>query len=299
VLTASTSEAYAHLFRLLAEPGEALLAPRPSYPLFEPLARLEGVALEHYRLVWEGAWHLDVASLEQAAVTRPRAAIVVQPNNPTGTCLANDEIAALEEWCSRHGAALIADEVFSDFRRPPGTRPLPSLLGEARRVPTFVLGGLSKSCGLPQLKLAWIVAAGPDAARRRALRGLEWIADLFLSVASPVQLALPALLAGRAAFQLRVRERLAANLAHVAGLLQRRPEIAALPAQGGWAQVLRLPRTRSDEEWALELLRREVLVHPGHFYDFEEEGCLVVSLLPETEAFAEGVRRLAALVGER
>ena len=297
VLTASTSESYSHLFRLLADPGGVFLVPAPSYPLFEPLAALEGVALRTYRIAYDGAWHLDLDSLEQAFAADVRGVIVVQPNHPTGSCLARPERDRLETLCERHRVPIVADEVFGDFPRPGATSPLPSLV-DAVRVPTFVLSGLSKVCGMPQLKLGWIVATGPLAACEEALRGLEWIADLFLSVSTPVQAALPRLLAARAVFQRRVRERLAANLAALDALVARRPELQVLPAAGGWAAVLRVPRLRGEEEWALGLLARDVVVHPGHFYDFADEGYLVLSLIPEPERFATGLARIGEFAAE-
>lgn len=291
VLTASTSESYAHLFRLLADPGGVFLVPSPSYPLFEPLAALEGVRLRPYRLAYDGDWHLDRHSLETAFAGDVRGVIVVQPNHPTGSCLDAEERALLETLCERHGAAIVADEVFGDFPRPGRDAPLPSFAGGSR-VPTFVLSGLSKVCGMPQMKLGWIAAGGPAAAREEALRGLEWIADLFLSVSTPVQVALPTLLAAREAFQRRLRARLAANLARLDALIARRPELQVLPAEGGWAAVLRVPRQRSEEEWALGLIARGVVVHPGHFYDIAGEGYLVLSLLPEPAVFDAAVGRI-------
>jgi alanine-synthesizing transaminase len=291
VLTASTSESYAHLFRLLADPGGVFLVPSPSYPLFEPLAALEGVNLRPYRLAYDGAWHLDRHSLEEAFAADVRGVIVVQPNHPTGSCLDADERALLETLCERHGAAIVADEVFGDFPRPGRDAPLPGFSG-GFRVPTFVLSGLSKVCGMPQMKLGWIVAGGPGAAREEALHGLEWIADLFLSVSTPVQVALPTLLAARGAFQRRMHERLATNLARLDALIARRPELQVLPAEGGWAAVLRVPRQRSEEEWALGLIARGVVVHPGHFYDIAGEGYLVLSLIPEPDRFAAGLARI-------
>ena len=297
VLTASTSESYTHLFRLLADPGGVFLVPSPSYPLFEPLAALEGVNLRPYRLAYDGAWHLDRHSLEAAFAADVRGVIVVQPNHPTGSCLEVDERALLETLCERHGAAIIAEEVFGDFPRPGRVAPLPSLVGKGR-VPTFVLSGLSKVCGMPQMKLGWIVAGGPGAARDEALHGLEWIADLFLSVSTSVQVALPVLLAARGAFQRRMHGRLAANLARLDELVARRPELQVLPAQGGWAAVLRVPRQRSEEEWALGLLARGVVVHPGHFYDIAGEGYLVLSLIPEPDLFAAGLARIEEFAAE-
>ncbi len=295
VLTASTSESYAHLFRMLADPGGTFLVPAPSYPLFGPLAALEGVALRPYRLAYDGEWHLDRHSLEQAFGPDVRGVVVVEPNHPTGSCLDGEERALLAALCERHGAAIVADEVFGDFAR--GAEPLPGFVGEAR-VPTFVLSGLSKVCGMPQMKLGWIVADGPAAAREAALKGLEWIADLFLSVSTPVQVALPRLLAARGGFQQRVRERLVRNLATLDRLVAARPELGVLPARGGWAAVLRVPRTRTEEEWALGLLSRDVVVHPGHFYDFAGEGYLVLSLIPEPDVFHAGCVRLAEFAGQ-
>jgi len=332
VLTASTSEAYAHLFRLLADPGDTVLVPAPSYPLFELLAALEAVRLESYRLAYDGRWHLDLGSLDEAlrlaaahepgvvpataAVRGPaaalgraaergpaapasvRALIVVQPNHPTGSCLTADEIAAVETRCERSRIALISDEVFGDFAWPPATGPLPSLLG-SRRVPTFVLGGLSKSCGMPQLKLGWIVVAGPPAERDRALEGLEWIADLFLSVSTPVQLALPRLLEARHGYQARVRERIGINRGALDDLARRCSDIDVLRGEGGWTALLRLPARQSSDDWSLALLDRGVVVHPGHFYDLEGEAYLVVSLLPEPGAVVSALERLEALLLQR
>jgi hypothetical protein len=300
LLTSGTSESYAHLFRLLADPGDAVLVPAPSYPLFEPIAALEGVRARPYRLAWEGRWSLDLDSLRAAAAAageRARALITVEPNHPTGSCLSGEERAAVERLCADRGLALISDEVFADFPRPPRERPLPGLSGE-RAVPTFALGGLSKSRGLPQLKLGWIAATGPEPARRDLLERLEWIADLFLSVATPVQLALARLLEGAPAYRAGVRTRLASNLDALGRLVARAPEAEALDAEGGWSAILRLPATRSGEEWALTLLAEGVVVHPGHFYDIEGEAYLVVSLIPEPHVFRAGLERLEGRLAE-
>ncbi len=299
LLTSGTSESYAHLFRLLADPGDVVLVPAPGYPLFEPLAALEGVTLRPYRLAWDGGWHLDPGSLEAAMEGRPRALIVVQPNHPTGSCLRPEERERVESLCARHGVAIVSDEVFADFPwpRPGAPAALPSLL-DRPRVPTFVLSGLSKVCGMPQLKLGWIVLGGPASARSEAMRGLEWIGDLFLSVNGPAQAALPELLAGRAPWQAAVRARIADNLERVRALCARRPEVELLAGDGGWVAVLRVPRRGGDEAWALELLRRGVVVHPGDFYDLEGGTHLVVSLLVPGEAFADGLARIEALAAE-
>jgi alanine-synthesizing transaminase len=240
-----------------------------------------------------------VDSLARAIGPRTRAVLVVQPNHPTGSCLAPAEIAALETLCERHGLAIVADEVFGDFAwdgaesgaagAPPSSAPraLPSL-AQDRRVPTFVLGGLSKTCGMPQMKCSWIAACGPGPARAEALRGLEWIADLFLTVGGPVQAALPELLEARHAFQARVRARVAENLA----LLRAAPGVALLPAEGGWVALLALPGGADDEEVALELMRRDVAAHPGYFYDLESPAALVVSVIVPPDVTAAALARI-------
>ena len=296
VLTASTSEAYAHLMRLCCDPGQRILAPAPGYPLFEPLAELEGVALGSYRLVDDGTWSLDRDDFARDTVQGTRAVIVVQPNHPTGTWLGADDVEVVMRAARTGGMLVVADEVFGDFRWEPPLGPAArrddaTLLAHAT-APTAVLSGLSKVCGLPQLKLSWIALAGPDDDRRRLRQGLEWIADLFLSVATPVQLALPALLATRHAFQSRVRERIAANLATARDLAARTPRVDLRPAQGGWMAVLRVETEESDEDLALLLLDRGVIVHPAHFYDFADDGYLAVSLIVEPERFADGMRRI-------
>jgi aspartate/methionine/tyrosine aminotransferase len=295
VLTTGTSESYAHLFRLLADPDDTVLVPSPSYPLFEPIATLEGVRTVSYRLAYDGAWHLDLDSVAAAlrgAATPVRAIVVVQPNHPTGSCLSSREIEALEDLAIRTGAALIADEVFIDFPWPRKTTT--SLLGP-RRVPTFVLGGLSKACGLPQLKLGWILVTGPSDETEDMLQGLEWICDLFLSVGTPVQLALPRLLLERHRFQARAKERIAANLETLRALARSRPELGTLDADGGWSAIVRLPGRRTGEEWSLALLDRDVVVHPDHFYDLEVTS-VVASLIVEPAVLREAAGRMGDLV---
>jgi len=304
-LTASTSEAYAHLFRLLCDPQDEVLVPRPSYPLLAPLARLEGARLREYRLAYDGRWTLDLDSLEAAIGPRTRAVVLIEPNNPTGSCLSHAERAAVESICSERGITIISDEVFGDFPWPPRVEVLPSW-NDARRVPTFVLNGISKLCGLPQMKLGWIAACGPEGSLKEALNGLEWIADLFLSVGTPVQIALPRLLERRAGFQSAVRERIDANLAIVrrsaaargAGSFAAGGEapFSVLESEGGWSAVLRFePRggaagTESVAEWALK--GQDVLVHPGHFYDLPGEDDVVVSLLTPPALMAEAIVRI-------
>jgi aspartate/methionine/tyrosine aminotransferase len=290
-LTASTSEAYASLFRLLGDPSDAILAPAPSYPLCEPIAHAEGLTVRTYPLSFDGRWRVDRGAMESLA-PGARAIVLVEPNHPTGSCLDADDRAFVEELAARHDMALVVDAVFADFARDP-ERPLPTWLG-AHAVPTFVLGGLSKRCGLPHLKLGWIVVTGPDAPCRQALEKLEWLGDLFLGVAAPVQYALPELLTLRHGFAARVAERIGTNVAALERLAGEHRECTLLPADGGWSAVLRVPATRTDEEWALALLERGVVVHPGHFYDFEAGEHLVVSLIVEPATFAAGLAAIAA-----
>jgi aspartate/methionine/tyrosine aminotransferase len=287
VLTASTSEAYAFLFQLLCDPGDEILSPRPSYPLFEFLAGLSHVAIRQYPLRYDGTWHIDFPVLEAAITSRTRAIVIVNPNNPTGSFLKRDELARLEEY----GLPLISDEVFADYGFAPGH--LTSLIGD-RRVLTFSLSGLSKVAGLPQLKLGWIVASGP--AKEEALEALELIADTYLSVATPVQLALPSLLEASSSIRAVIAERTAANLAHLREVLAGSAG-SVLNVEGGWYAVVRVPNTRTEEEWVLTLLReQDVVVQPGFFFDFESEAFLVVSLLTPTVTFREGLQRLRAFL---
>jgi aspartate/methionine/tyrosine aminotransferase len=293
LLTASTSEAYAYLFKLLADPGDEILVPRPSYPLFDYLARLECVRIAPYPLFYDHGWHLDAHALRRAATERTRAIVVVNPNNPTGSYLKAREAAELTALARERGLAIISDEVFSDYWFDHDSQRV-STLAAAHEALTFSLGGLSKAAGLPQMKLAWIVVSGPERAARDALGRLELIADTYLSVGGPVQAALPRLLGMRDAIAQQIRARVASNLALVREAM--RPTGARLlDVEGGWYATLHMPRIRSEEEWALGLLESDnVLVQPGYFYDFESEPFLVVSLLTEPAVFREGVQRIAA-----
>ena len=284
-LTASTSEAYALLFKLLADPGDTILAPTPGYPLFGHLAALEGLRLEHYPLVWDGEWHLDAGAVAAAVTPRTRAILVVSPGNPTGAYLKRGELARLGEL----GLPLIVDEVFAEYptARAPGDRVELAAAAEIP-VPVFSLGGLSKSVGLPQLKLAWILASR---AARPALPRLEIIADAYLSVGTPVMHAAAHLLSAGAAVREAIRARVAAGRAALEG-----SPLELLPAEGGWSAILRLPRVRDDEEWALALLDEHgVLVHPGYFYDLDGGPYVVVSLLAPAEDLLRGAGAILAL----
>ncbi len=300
VLTASSSEAYGWLFKLLAEPGDAVLVPAPSYPLLDALAALEGVELVRYRLPEEDRWSVHASLVEEAAERaaalgrRVAAAVLVNPNNPTGTSISRSELAALSSVAARRGFALVSDEVFLDYRledRPGDVRVAAAGEGEAL---VFSLGGLSKSAALPQLKLGWILANGPAPLLGEALERLTWIADSYLSVGTPVQVALPGILAWGEAAAGALRARLRANHAALVTAFAGRPEATVAPLSGGWSAVLRLPAVEPEEELVLRLLAEEdLLVHPGYFFDFPHEAFLVASLLPEETTFREGAERLA------
>jgi len=290
VLTASTSEAYTWLFKLLCNPGESVLVPRPSYPLFEHLTRLEGVCSIPFDLEYHGRWEIDPAALD-AAPASTRAVVIVSPNNPTGSYVSRRDIHQVSALCRDRGWALIVDEVFADYPLEVDA-PLTDIAVRSD-VLAFTLGGLSKSAGLPQLKLGWIVAGGPPAARDVALAGLELIADSFLSVATPVQLAAADLLAHGASVRSAIQERIGANLATLREGARSFLACEVLKTEGGWSAVIRVPTTRSEEQLVLDLLEREgILVHPGYFFDFQREAFVVVSLLPEPHVFRDASTRL-------
>ena len=290
VLTSGTSEGYSFLFRLLCNAGDEVLIPSPGYPLFDFLADLCDVKLVRFPLVYDHGWQIDFAALAAAANERTRAVIVVHPNNPTGHYVSTKEQTKLAEFCRERGVALIADEVFLDFSL--GDR-RGSLLSCGPL--TFVLSGLSKMCGLPQMKLAWIAVSGAEAAKREALARLELIADAYLSVGTPVQLAAAALLETRTAFQAQAMERIRANLRELDRQLALQSACSRLVCEGGWTAILRLPALQSDEELTIALLKeRGVQVHPGHFYDFTQPGHIALSLIVPEPEFAEGARRVLA-----
>jgi hypothetical protein len=271
VLTTSTSEAYSWLFKLLCDPGDEVLVPQPSYPLFEYLAALESVAVRPYHLRYHEGWFVDIADIR--VTERTRAIVVVNPNNPTGSYLKRAELDALVELARQHDLAIISDEVFSDYALD--TDGVRTLMGVEGAV-TFCLNGLSKLIGLPQMKLGWIVTNDPGSRER-----LELIADTYLSVGTPVQTGLPKLLAMKRSVQDQILSRVRENLALVKG---------ARIVEGGWYAVLQVPRIKSEEQWVLDLLEhRNVLVQPGYFYDFESEAFLVLSLLTEPGVFREGL----------
>jgi alanine-synthesizing transaminase len=290
VLTTSTSEGYGYLFRLLCDAGDEVLVAQPSYPLFDFLADLEDVRLTAYPLFYDYGWWIDFAELERRIGPRTKAIVVVHPNNPTGHATGAAERARLQEICARHGLALIVDEVFLDY--PLGEERLESFAGGLHPVLTFVLSGMSKIAGLPQMKVGWIVGLGPEGVRQQAMGRLEVVADTFLSMSAPVQLALPEWLAGRAGIQGQILERVRGNLRAAADA-----GLEVLTVEAGWSAVLRLPQRSGGSEAAEELLRdADVVVHPGSFYGIAEVGRVVVSLLGTAAEFSLGVGRIALWV---
>jgi len=296
LLTASTSEAYSFLFKLLCDPGDSVLVPRPSYPLFDYLAALEGVEVIPYPLHYDGVWHIDLGALGGSIRPGARALLLVNPNNPTGSFVKRDELGRLLELCGTHRLALIVDEVFSDYALADDADRVDSFAEGVEGALSFVLSGLSKIVGLPQMKLAWIVVGGPAPARQ-AYQGLEQIADNFLSVGTPVQHAASALLELAPRLQSAIRDRLLGNLRYLSSRISASPACQLLHLEGGWYAVLRLPGVRGSEDWALELLAADdVHVHPGYLFDFASEAYLVLSLLTRSETFRSGVDRLLARV---
>lgn len=322
VLTASTSEGYSFVFRLLCNAGDELLVPKPSYPLFEFLADLQDVKLAPYPLIYDHGWQMDFPSLEKAVTARTRGVVVVHPNNPTGSYVKAGEVEVLNAFCRERGLALIVDEVFLDYRLEPlhdggetntrslhapvdrhspirrlgrddrGERYAASFAGNCD-VLTFTLSGLSKISALPQMKVAWVVTSGPSADIEGAIGRLEVIADTYLSMNAPVQWAVPVLLEQRKSIQRQLMDRVRANLAELDRQLAGQKACQRLSVEGGWYAVLRVPVTRSDEELAIELVREKaVVVHPGHFYDFPRDGYLVLSLITAEAEFGEGIGRV-------
>jgi aspartate/methionine/tyrosine aminotransferase len=294
VLTTSTSEAYSYIFRLLCNPHDEILVPKPSYPLFEFLADLQDVKLVPYPLIYDHGWQLDLPSLYKAVDHHTRALVVVHPNNPTGSYVRSEEIASLNSFCREYNLSLIVDEVFLDYAHDGAFRPT---FAANQDVLTFTLSGLSKISGLPQMKVAWVVTSGPAEHVANALARLEIIADTFLSMNAPLQLATPTLLEQRKHIQPMLLDRLRANLEEMDRQLAKQGACTRLDVEGGWYAVLRVPVTQSDEELAIEILRKySVLVHPGHFYDFPREGYLIMSLITPNDEFREGSRRVLELL---
>lgn len=292
LLTSSTSEAYAYLFKLLTNARDQILSPHPSYPLLEFLTRMEMAELVPYPLVYSDCWHIDFHNLSRQTTPRARAVIVVNPNNPTGSYLKRKEAERLFRYCEENNLPIICDEVFAPYGFGEDPSRVTSLVGNGR-VLTFCLSGLSKLAGLPQMKLGWIAVSGPKEQCSIVLQRLELIADTYLSVGAPVQWALPKLLDLGRGIQRQIADRTAANLNMIREMLDGNPHFRVLETEGGWYAVLQSQAIRTEEQWVLELLEyRDVLIHPGYFYDFETGGHLVLSLLTRPEILKEGLTRI-------
>jgi alanine-synthesizing transaminase len=296
VLTSGTSEGYSYVFRLLANPGDEILVPKPSYPLFDFLADLQDVKLVPYPLIYDHGWQIDFHTLERAVGPATRGIVLVHPNNPTGSYVSAAERKQLNGVCREHGLALIVDEVFLDYALDNSLHP--SFVTNAG-ASTFTLSGLSKISALPQMKLAWIAVSGPTAETSSAMQRLEVIADTYLSVGAPVQLAARTMLEERSAVQSQILARVRQNLAELDRQLAQQKTCSRLAVEGGWYSVLRVPVTQSDEELAIALLRNgRVLVHPGHFYDFAQDGFLVLSLIAPESEFQRGIESVLRFLNE-
>jgi aspartate/methionine/tyrosine aminotransferase len=296
ILTTSTSEGYSYVFRLLCNPDDEILVPKPSYPLFEFLADLQDVKLTPYPLIYDAGWQIDFPSLYQAVNHRARAVVVVHPNNPTGSYASPAETDGLNHFCKEYNLALIVDEVFLDYAMDGAPR---DSFVSNNAVLTFTLSGISKVSGLPQMKIAWLVANGPQDATRETLARLEVISDTYLSMNAPLQLATPVLLDQRKHLQPLLLDRIRHNLQELDHQLARQKTCERLRVDGGWYAILRVPALQSDEDLAIDLLRKvAVLVHPGHFYDFPKDGYLVLSLITPTDGFREGVKRVLSVLND-
>jgi aspartate/methionine/tyrosine aminotransferase len=294
ILTTSTSEGYSFVFRLLCNPDDELLVPKPSYPLFEFLADLQDVKLVPYPLIYDHGWQMDFPSVQKAATPRTRAVVVVHPNNPTGSYVQPHEQESLNSFCQEHGLALIADEVFLDYSH---AKTVQKSFVANREVLSFTLSGVSKISALPQMKVAWIATSGPAAEVEAAVARLEVTADTYLSMNAPIQWATPALLEQRKSMQEQLLTRVLTNLAELDRQLAGQTTCERLYVDGGWYAVLHVPVTQTDEELAVELLRRRsVLVHPGHFYDFPSDGYLVLSLIPSVAEFADAIQLMLEML---
>jgi alanine-synthesizing transaminase len=293
VLTASTSDAYSLLFKLLADAGDEVLVPRPSYPLFDHLTQLDLVVPRPYDLDVHGSWSIDFSSVERALTPRTRAVLVVSPNNPTGSFVTGPELDRLAALCAPNGVAIIADEVFADYELEPGARRRAGRAATRCDVLSFALGGLSKSIGLPQVKLGWIAVSGPDALVEAALERLELVCDTYLAVSTPVQVAASDLLDRGAAIRSQIAARVATNYRELMSLCAGTPSCGVLRSDGGWYAVMHVPSFESEDDLAVRLLTNEgVLTHPGYFFDFPHESFLVVSLLAPEASFTDGITRV-------
>jgi len=296
LLTSSTSEGYSMAMRTLCNAGDNILVPTPSYPLFEYLAKINDVALRHYKIDFDGAWHIVIESLRDTITDRTRAIVLVNPHNPCGNYLKGNELQSIQQLAREHDLALVVDEVFLDFPFQDDPQRHGSTVGDSQ-VLTLTLNGISKTLGLPQMKVGWIVVDGPAVAKHEAMGRLEIIADTFLSVNTPVQHALPQLMTAGVSVRGNIRNRVISNYRFLCNRLGGDSAVSLMPAEGGWYAVLRLPRTMTDEEWAIRLLEEQSLyLHPGYFFDFEVEGYLVMSLLVHPDCMKDAADHLTGCI---
>jgi len=299
-LTASTSEGYAYLFKLLADPGDEILVPQPSYPLFDFLAALESVQVARYPLKYddEFGWQINLEALGNSITTKTKAIILVNPNNPTGSFIKKSELAKMNELCAEHGLALIVDEVFSDYFYSDDVQRVCNLVGNPHAL-TFVLSGLSKICGLPQMKLGWIHVNGPENVVAETRERLDFISDTYLSVGTPVQHAAAELLSVRHEMQRQIIERVLRNDKYLRSRSAELPSCRVLKQEGGWYAVMEISTEFFEEEFCINLLEVDnALLHPGYFFDFQKQGFLVFSLLTSPAIFEEGVNRIISRFGK-
>jgi alanine-synthesizing transaminase len=292
VLTASTSDGYTLLFKLLANAGDEVLVPRPSYPLFDHLTGLDLATACGYDLDFHGSWSIDFASVERAITPRTRALLIVSPNNPTGSFVSQEDLERLAAICAPREIAIIADEVFADYDLQPGAARRAGRVTRRDDVLSFALGGLSKAIGLPQVKLGWMAIGGPDRLVAAALERLEVVCDTYLAVSTPVQLAAGELLNRGTAVRAQIAARVASNYATLGTAVARVPACRLLMSEGGWYAVLQVPTFESEEDLVVRLLSDGVLTHPGYFFDFARESFLIISLLPPEASFADGISRV-------
>lgn len=294
VLTVSSSEAYSFLFRLLLDVDDEVLFPSPSYPLFDFLAQLNDVKMHSYPLQYENGWKINEKDFLQAVTKKTKVVTLVSPNNPTGCFVKENELRFINEACRKNDLTIICDEVFFDYIFDEKKATARSLAAN-QDVLTFTLGGLSKSLGLPQMKLSWIIVNGPKEKVSEALERLEIIADTYLSVNTPVQNALPQWLKIKNKIQKEIKGRIAKNK-KILGAFASKAPLKLLATDGGWYGILPLPEGTDEESWVLELLEKHhVFVHPGYFFDFNSGAHIIVSFLTPEDIFREGLKRITAL----
>jgi alanine-synthesizing transaminase len=291
-LTASSSEAYAWIFRLLANPGDRILVPSPSYPLFDFLAQLNDIEIEYYPLEYDETWKIDFGTLSNKISPKTKAILLVHPNNPTGSYVSEEERVKLNQIASRNNLALVSDEVFFDYVFDHGQSSFSSFAGN-KEVLTFALNGISKMLALPQMKLGWMVVDGPESLRKAAVEKMEIIADTYLSVNTPIQTAFPEIMKLKTGIQKQILARLNQNKKTLFEIIQNHPSCEYLKSEGGWYALLKVPKIRTDDEWTLTFLKHDdVLIHPGHFYNFDQEGYLVISLLGKNDDLDSGLNKI-------